>query len=58
MYMFYDNNVNIFYTYINSGGECTMYISVVYKHSVHTAYMYMYVSIFEETIFGHFIPQV
>ena len=58
MYMFYDNNVNILYTDINFGGECTMYTSVVYKHSVHTAYMYMYVSIFEETIFGHFIPQV
>jgi hypothetical protein len=56
--MFCDNNVNILYTYMNFGEGCTMYISVVYKHSVHTVYMYMYVSIFEETIFGHFIPQV
>ena len=56
--MFYDKNVNIHYTYMNFGGECTMYISVVYKHGVHTTYMYMYVSIFEETIIEHFIPQV
>ena len=58
MYMFCDNNANILYTYMNFGGECTMYISEVYKHGVRTTYMYIYVSIFEETIFEHFIPQV
>ena len=46
MYVFYDKYVNIHYTYMNFVGDCTMYISVVYKHGVHTTYIYICMFLF------------